>query len=154
MTANLRTFADGEHVGIGGAHARIDENAAIDLDPGLLGEPALGRMPAAMTIGFRVSCGLGQLDAFDLALAEDRLGLRLGEDLEAARLKLSLQHVAGGWIELTLHQRRHQMHTVTSMSRALSPAAASRPSRPPPMTTAFARDCAAMSMALTSSRSR
>ena len=52
---------------------------------------------------------VGQLDALDPALAEDRLGLGLGEDLDAALLELSLQHVARGRIELALHQCRHQM---------------------------------------------
>ena len=51
-----------------------------------------------------------------------------------------LQQIAGGRIELALHQRRHEMQTVTSMPCALRPAAASSPSRPPPMTTALPRD--------------
>ena len=52
---------------------------------------------------------IGQLHPFDLAIAEDRLGLSLGDDLDAALLELPLQHVAGRRVELALHQRRHQM---------------------------------------------
>ena len=38
MAADLGAFADREDVGIGGAHAAIDEDAAVDVEPGLLGE--------------------------------------------------------------------------------------------------------------------
>ena len=62
--------------------------------------------------------------------------------------------VARCGIELAFHQRRHQMHDRYIHAMRFEPAAASRPSRPPPMTTALARDCAASSMAFTSSRSR
>ena len=52
---------------------------------------------------------VGELDALDLAVADDRLGVGLGDDLDAARLDRLLQQVAGGRIELALHQRRHDV---------------------------------------------
>jgi hypothetical protein len=44
--------------------------------------------------------------------------------------------LAGHLVELALHQPGHQVHHVTCMPRFIRPLAASRPSRPPPMTTA------------------
>ena len=123
--------------------------------PASLASQAFGLMPAAMTTSVAgMMRAVGKLDALDLAVAEDRLGVGLGDDLDAARLDRLLQQVAGRRIELALHQVGMRWSTVTSMPRALSPAAASSPSRPPPITTAFAVDWAASSMALTSSRSR
>ena len=52
---------------------------------------------------------VGELDALDLAVADDRLGVGLGDDLDAARFDRPLQQIAGGRIELALHQRRHEM---------------------------------------------
>ncbi len=52
---------------------------------------------------------VGKLDALDLAVADDRLGVGLGQHLDAARLHRLLQQVAGGRIELAFHQRRHDM---------------------------------------------
>ena len=45
----------------------------------------------------------------DLSVAEDRLRIGLGDDLDAAFLDRSLQQIAGGCVELAFHQRRHQM---------------------------------------------
>ena len=38
MAADFRALADGEDVGVGGAHAGIDQYAAIDLKAGVLGQ--------------------------------------------------------------------------------------------------------------------
>ena len=43
MAADLGAFAEREDVGIGGAHAGVDEDAAIDVEPGL---PWRGRRSA------------------------------------------------------------------------------------------------------------
>ena len=67
-------------------------------------------MPAAMTTSVgRDHRAVGQLDAFDPALADDRLGVGLGDDLDAARFDRPLQQIAGGRVELALHQRRHDV---------------------------------------------
>ena len=42
VAADLGAFAEREDVRVGGAHAGIDEDAAIDVDPRLLGEPGVG----------------------------------------------------------------------------------------------------------------
>ena len=134
----------------------VDDDAAIDRRcrppwP----SAAFGRMPAAMTTSVAgMIVPSASSTASTLPLAEDRLGVGLGDDLDAARLDRALQQIAGSRIELALHQRRHQMQHGDVHAARSSPAAASRPSRPPPMTTALARDCAASSIAWTSSRSR
>ena len=65
-------------------------------------------MPAAMTTSVAgMIRAVGELDALDLAVAEDRLGVGLGDDLDAARFDGLLQQVARGRVELALHQRRH-----------------------------------------------
>ena len=110
MAADLGAFAEREDVGIGGPHAVVDDDAAIDGEPGLLGEP--GVRPDADRHDHqrrRDDRAVGELDALDLAVAEDRLGVGLGDDLDAALLDRPLQQVAGGRIELALHQRRHEM---------------------------------------------
>jgi hypothetical protein len=55
----------------------------------------------------------------------------------AELLHLAEQVVAAVRIELPLHQRRHQVHDGDVAPLDLQPRAASSPSRPPPITTAF-----------------
>ena len=67
-------------------------------------------MPTAITTSVgRDDRAVGELDALDLAVADDRLGVGLGDDLDAARFDRLLQQIAGGRIELALHQRRHDV---------------------------------------------
>ena len=42
-------------------------------------------------------------------MAQDRLGLGLAVDLDAAALQILLQQVAGGGVELALHQVAHDV---------------------------------------------
>ena len=50
MAAMLDAFADREDVRVGGAHVVVDHDAAVDVEPGLLGERRRsGRMPTAIT---------------------------------------------------------------------------------------------------------
>ena len=111
MAAHLGAFAEREDVGIGGVHAAIDEDAAIRRRARLAWPmPALGRMPAAMITSV---AGMMRPSASSTpsTLRSPRIALvdGLGDDLDAALLELPLQHVAGGRVELALHQRRHQM---------------------------------------------
>ena len=110
MAADLGAFAEREDVGIGGVHAVVDDDAAVDLQPGILGEadvrPDADRHHHQRG---RDDRAVGELDALDLAVADDRLGVGLGDYLDAARLDCLLQQVAGGRIELALHQRRHDV---------------------------------------------
>ena len=48
-------------------------------------------------------------DARDPVLADDRVGVGLRDDLDAARLDRLLEQIAGRRVELALHQRRHQV---------------------------------------------
>ena len=78
--------------------------------PASLARPTFGRMPTAITTSVAgMIVAVGEFDALDLAVADDRLGVGLGDDLDAARLDRLLQQVAGGRIELALHQRRHDV---------------------------------------------
>jgi hypothetical protein len=125
----------------------VDDDAAVDREPGVLGQRAFGRMPTAITT---MSAGqhraVLELDALDPPSRRRSLGVGLGHDLDAARLDRLLQQIAGGRIELALHQRRHEVDDGHVHALLLEPAAASRPSRPPPMTTR-ARRLRASSMA-------
>ena len=61
-------------------------------------------------------------------------------DVHAHLLELPSEDAAGGGIELRVHQVRHQVDDVDLEAAFSRPRAASRPSSPPPMTTARVRD--------------
>jgi hypothetical protein len=78
--------------------------------PASLAIAAFGRMPTAMTTSVAARMvPSSSSDALDLAVADDGLVLALVMHLDAARLDRLLQQIAGGRIELALHQRRHEM---------------------------------------------
>ena len=106
--------------------------------PAACARSMLGRMPIAITTRSAGSvAAVGELHALDAVGAEDLLGLAVGEERDAAPVEIALQQLPGGRVELALHQRRHQMHDARPTCRAACrPQAASRPSRPPPITTA------------------
>ena len=65
-----------------------------------------------------------------------------------------LQQIAGGRIELALHQRRHQMQHRDVHAARLQSGGGLEPEQAAADHHGLRRDCAASSMALTSSRSR
>ncbi len=95
---------------VGGLHAVIDDDAAIDGKAGILGEPdARPDADRHDDQRRRNDAAVVELDPLDLAVADDRFGVGLGDDLDAALFDRALQQVAGGRIELALHQRRHHV---------------------------------------------
>ena len=82
----------------------------VHRQPGVAGEP--GARPDADRHHHEVGrdlAAVGERDRPDAALAEERLGGGAGDDADAAALELALQQVAGGGVELALHQGGHQV---------------------------------------------
>ncbi len=93
------------------AHIRPDDDAAIDRQPRLLGQPRIRLDPDRHDHQRRRDHRAAlEFDALDATVAENGLGVGLGEDLDAAPLQLALQEISGGRVELAFHQRRHEMH--------------------------------------------
>ena len=110
MTADFGAFADGEDRGVRRRHAVIGDDAAIDLQSGVLCDRHVG--PDADRHDDergRNDFSVHEFDALDLAVSHNRLGVGLGHHLDAARLDRLLQKIAGGGIELALHQGRHDV---------------------------------------------
>ncbi len=89
----------------------IDDDAAIDIEPGRLWPaPTFGRMPTAITTSVAgMIVPSASSTPSTLPLPTIALVLALGHHLDAARFDGALQQVAGGRVELTLHQRRHDV---------------------------------------------
>ena len=149
-------FADRVDALIAGAQIIVDHDAALDLEPRILGQrhvrpdadrhhDEIGRKGAAVLQPHRL----------DLAVAQDRAWCwpRSGSRCRASRSPSSgdRRHWdrAGAPSASASGARRWSF-----MPLAARPAAASRPSRPPPITTAWPPLPAASSIAFTSSRSR
>jgi hypothetical protein len=111
LAIGLGAFAQGEDIGIAGAHGGVDHDTAVDGDARLLGELHVGadadRHHHQVS---RQACAVVELDGLDAARAHDRLGVGPRQHLDAAGLDGALQQMAGGGIELALHQGRHQVH--------------------------------------------
>ena len=111
LAIGLGALAQGEDVGVAGAHHGVDHDAAVHGDARLLGELHVG--PDADRhhdqVG-RQARAVVELDPLDATVADDRLGVGPRQHLDAARLDGPLQQMAGGGIELALHQGRHQVH--------------------------------------------
>lgn len=110
LAVDLGTFAERVDVGIVAAHAGIDDDAPVNGDAGLFGQRRI--RPDADGHHHKRCWDNGAVSKFhlpDLAVAGDRLGVGLGDDLDAALLHRTLQEIAGGRIELALHQGRHDM---------------------------------------------
>ena len=107
----LDAFADGVDAGVAGAHVVVDDDAAIDVQAGGAARSMFGRMPTAITTR---SAGISRPSASTTpsarSVAEDFLGLAVGEERDAALVEIAAQQLAGGGVELALHQRRHQVH--------------------------------------------
>ena len=106
----LDALADGEDVGVRRLHVIVDDDAAVDAEPGL-----------ARQIHVRADAGgdddevgvdaaaVHERDAFGLRRAEDLLRAVGEQHPHAERFHLGSQIEAAQRIELPLHQRVHQM---------------------------------------------
>jgi hypothetical protein len=124
-----------------GLQGVADDDAALAVQAGASASAVLGRMPAAITtrsagislpsLNARPSRGRPSPSSGDQAC-----GLRADLGSACRVLQRLLQQLAGHVVELALHQPVARCTTVTCMPRSIRPLAASRPSRPPPITTA------------------
>ena len=106
----LHAFAQRLDVGIAAHQAIIDQNAAINLDAGTLGE----RRAWPDTNGHHHNIGwqfasLVEADGMDPSHAQDGMCIGPGNDPDAAFLYGFLQKVTRCRIELPFHQGRHEM---------------------------------------------
>jgi hypothetical protein len=96
---------------VGGLHEIIDHDAPIDGQTRPLGQARVG----ADARGHddergRDDRAVGELQPLDPIRADHPLRAGLGHHLDAALLDGALKQIAGGSVELALHQRRHQVH--------------------------------------------
>ena len=128
----------------------------LTVEAGRLREPALGRMPTAITTrspGIAVPSSSSQRPR--RVRAEDRLRVGLRDHVDAALLDGPLQQIARGGVELALHQGRHQMHDRHVHALHLEARGGLEAEQPAADDDGLGRAiCAASSMAFTSSRSR
>ena len=90
--AMLHAFADRVDVGIARAHEIVDDDAALRLEAGILGERRIGTNADRHhhEVGGKRAAIVEQ-HAFDARRADDRLGVGRGHDLDAALLDRALQ---------------------------------------------------------------
>ncbi len=120
-------------------HVVVDDDAAIDFETGLAAE--VGVRPDAggdhHQVGFDL-LAVSETQTLDLAVAERAPRSARPSSTRMPRFSiLRFRYIAAGRVELTLHQRVDQWTTVTSQPCTCRPRAASRPSSPPPITTAL-----------------
>ncbi|MEY9514527.1 hypothetical protein ABIF16_005258 [Bradyrhizobium elkanii] len=107
----LHALADRVDPAVIGLHGVGDDDAALAVQPGLLGELEI-RADADRhhhEIGRQLGA-VAEPYAGDAVLAQDRLGLRRHLEHHAALFQRLAQQAACHRIELTLHQRVEQMH--------------------------------------------
>ena len=107
----LHAFADRIDAPVEGLHRIGDDNAAFAMQPRLLGKLRIRPDPDRHHDNI---CGnlraVREAHARHMRLAQNRLRRRRHLELEPARLQRSLQHVAGGLVELSLHQGVDEMN--------------------------------------------
>ncbi len=116
-------FADGEDAAIRRAHLVVDDDAALGGEVHGLAEFDVRLDPHGHhdELG-RKDRAVGEFNGLDALLcAVQRLGVGLGDNLDAALLEIGAQHRPGGHIELSLHQRLHQMQHGHVHAVALQP---------------------------------
>lgn len=111
LPLGLDAFAQREYVRIRRTHGRIDDDAAVNGQTGVLGDldarPFANRHHQDIR---RQHGAIVEFDGFHLLGAVNCFGVGLGDDANAARLDSALKEMARGRIELAFHQGRHQMH--------------------------------------------
>ena len=110
MFVEFDTFADGEDIGVRGAHLCIDLDRPAHLQAGVMTD--LHSRPDARRHDDDVCRKLGAVVKqyfLDLAVADDLFGIRFGDDLDAALFQVRFQQVTGGLIQLSIHQMAHDV---------------------------------------------
>ena len=108
---DLRTFTERIDAFIDRLHLVIDDNAAIDSEARLFGH--LRVRPDADSHHHKIGWNFRTVFkayGFNLAVACDLFCIGTCENTDAAILKRFFQQIAGRTIELSFHQRRHQMN--------------------------------------------
>ncbi len=136
----LDALADREDVGVGRLHVVVDDDAAVDGEAGLdaRGRRSAGCRRRPRPDRLRRPLPSAERHAFDVAVAEDRRRRAAEQHADAELLHLAEQ-VAGRRPDRAAAPSASAIRctTVTSQPCTCRPRAASRPSRPPPITTAF-----------------
>ncbi len=111
MAAVLGAFADGEDIGIRGAHLVVDDNAALDHQARRLGRLDVGAdTDSHNQQRGRNDAAVLQLQALDMGLADNSFGLGVEYRNDAAVEQGLFEQSAGGFVELALHQHVDQMN--------------------------------------------
>ena len=109
--AMLHALADREDVGDRGLHVVVDDDAAVDVQPGFVRQVDVGPDAGGDHDQIRFEAAVvGERDAFDMSVAEHRRRRPPEQHADAEVLHLPEQIVTAVRIELPLHQRRHQVH--------------------------------------------
>ncbi len=107
----LHTFAHRHDRRVGSHHVVIDHDAAFDIEPGALGQSHGG--PDTHRHDNDIGGDFGavlELYARNVTVRPGDLGgIRAGQDHLSAPFQFFLEQPACGLVELTLHQRRHQV---------------------------------------------
>ncbi len=106
----LDALSQSQDIGIRSPHRVIDDDAALDSDTGIGSDARFGADAHSHDhqIGI-IERSVIEHDRLDLVFAEDRLGLRLAVDLDAAPFQFALQQITCSRIELALHQMPHEV---------------------------------------------
>ena len=112
MAADFDAFAERKDVRVGGPHELVDHDAAIDSQTRPLGQSRVG----ADAHGHDDERGRDDRAVGELAAPSTRSVPRIAFVLALVITLMprssigALEQIAGGGVELALHQRRHQMH--------------------------------------------
>ena len=103
-------FANREDVGIGSPHLIVDNDAALDVKPGICGDARLRPYSRGHhdEIG-RIDRAVIEQNGLGMLVAENGFCLCAAMDFDAAAFQFFLQQTAGAGIELPLHEMAHQM---------------------------------------------
>src|SRR5262249_2624210 len=106
----LDTFSNRENVELARRHEIVDDDAAIDIEVSGAGEIDIGPHPDGKYDQIAgVFASVGNVHRPYVRPGDDGLGVRLCQYGHAASFEIALKEQAGGFVELALHQRLHEM---------------------------------------------
>ena len=107
----LGAFTDGKNIGVAGGEVIVDDDAAIDGNPGA-GRDFRVRLDADRDddcIG-RKDAAVFELDTFDMIVADESRGRDFQQHTDAFRLDCALEQRGRARVELAFHQTVHEMN--------------------------------------------